>query len=197
MRDEEFDYTLRARYNECDVVQAYALDMIDVLAEKVPKNVYCVLGTLHRSLLPFVAFISAVISHGIGITSLDIYESEDIDDGSYIMGRGTGDRAGVLSLYRFFPSGTLFDVSPASEKVTLRRECELRACKTMVHEVLHMFGVDHCVYHLCVMNANVSPYDDDADVIWLCPIDLAKLLLWCGSIDFFIDLNSCTVYRVM
>lgn len=45
----------------------------------------------------------------------------------------------------------------------------------MAHEMMHMFGLDHCVYFLCVMNACVSPNDDDRESIHLCPIDLRKL----------------------
>lgn len=48
--------------------------------------------------------------------------------------------------------------------------------KTMAHEVMHMFGLDHCVYFSCCMNGSVSPDgQDDRDPMWLCPIDLRKL----------------------
>ena len=35
-----------------------------------------------------------------------------------------------------------------------------RACKVMVHEVCHMFGIKHCVYFHCLMNG--SNHDEEA-----------------------------------
>eukprot|EP01128_Nolandella_sp_AFSM9_P003151 TRINITY_DN1365_c0_g1_i1.p1 TRINITY_DN1365_c0_g1~~TRINITY_DN1365_c0_g1_i1.p1 ORF type:complete len:230 (-),score=29.83 TRINITY_DN1365_c0_g1_i1:21-710(-) len=145
--DEQYTYTIQCRSNEHGHPQLYDLDLIDVIAELNPADAYATLG----------------------VTPEDIYEWDDMD--AIIMGRGTGDRAGLLSLYRFF-------APPTGPTLAL-----LRACKTMVHEVMHMFGLDHCVHHLCVMNANVSPDDDDADVLWLCPLDLAKLQIVVTGLD--------------
>ena len=82
------------------------------------------------------------------MTSVDIYEFDD--ESQIVMGRGTGDRVGVLSLYRFDPTKK----SPPKKKPKKRAKRELpsnmteeesslwlmRACKTMVHEMMHMFG---------------------------------------------------------
>jgi len=57
----------------------------------------------------------------------------------------------------------------------LKENSVLEGSKTMLHEMMHMFGLDHCTFYLCVMNANVSPNDSNEDPIHLCPIDLQKL----------------------
>jgi archaemetzincin len=31
---------------------------------------------------------------------------------------------------------------------------QFRACKTMSHEISHMFGVRHCIYFECIMNGS-------------------------------------------
>ncbi|KRX11033.1 hypothetical protein PPERSA_01232 [Pseudocohnilembus persalinus] len=43
---------------------------------------------------------------------------------------------------------------------------------TALHEFLHTFGYDHCVYYDCLMNAG---YDTDNSQLQLCPIDFLKL----------------------
>ncbi|KAF3921101.1 Archaemetzincin-2 [Arthrobotrys entomopaga] len=50
-----------------------------------------------------------------------------------------------------------------------------RVCKTASHELLHCFGVDHCVYYACAMQGTASIIEDTRQPFYLCPIDQAKL----------------------
>ncbi|KAF3186756.1 hypothetical protein TWF788_002978 [Orbilia oligospora] len=50
-----------------------------------------------------------------------------------------------------------------------------RLCKTASHELLHCFGLDHCVYYACMMQGTTSILEDTRQPFYLCPIDHAKL----------------------
>lgn len=51
-----------------------------------------------------------------------------------------------------------------------------RLCQTASHELGHCFGMDHCVYYACVMQATASLPEDVRQPPYLCPVDLAKIL---------------------
>lgn len=159
--------------NEFGDKRVNVLSVMDYLYENIPPTAYCVLA----------------------ITNWDIYEVAK--DANPIMGRGSGDRVGLLSLYRFNPllhlkskpsrtsnkkkgdsiTETTEEVQKSEEIEKLNSRWLLPACKTLAHESMHMFGLDHCTHFMCVMNANVSPWDDGKDPIHLCPVCLRKLHL--------------------
>lgn len=163
------DFKVATSPNEFGEKRLSVLSVMDYLFENLPASAYCVLA----------------------ITDLDIYEDASLRGGSAIMGRGSGDRVGILSLYRFDPNlsakipvkrgskakAATIDLT-ADEIVPTEQSLAkwmLPACKTLAHESMHMFGLDHCTHFLCVMNANVSPLDDGKDPIHLCPVCLRKL----------------------
>ena len=47
-----------------------------------------------------------------------------------------------------------------------------KSCKTMAHEVTHIFGLRHCIYYSCIMNGNNGT---EFAPLHLCPICLRKL----------------------
>lgn len=63
----------------------------------------------------------------------------------------------------------------AAEMVASRVEYERRAGKLLVHELMHIYGVDHCVYHACVMNGTGHLVEDFSAPSHLCPVDLRKM----------------------
>jgi archaemetzincin len=172
LKSKKYNFPIASRVNEYGHQQLFDLDILNVLTEFVEKEAYCVLALM----------------------DYDIYEWDDTE--SIIMGRGTGDRVGLLSFYRF---NQLLDKLPKTKKnsktkANAKKNKEfninesicidennefsllpkyidmLAASKTMVHETMHMFGLDHCGYYHCVMNANVSPDDSSID-----PIHLSQL----------------------
>ena len=56
-----------------------------------------------------------------------------------------------------------------------------RVCQTASHELGHCFGIDHCVYYACVMQATASLAEDVRQPPYLCPVDLAKMLRATGA----------------
>ncbi|TVY48475.1 Archaemetzincin [Lachnellula occidentalis] len=56
-----------------------------------------------------------------------------------------------------------------------------RACRTAAHELGHCFGIAHCVYYACSMQGTASIIEDARQPMYLCPIDLAKVLNATGA----------------
>jgi len=130
-------------------------DVIDCLKLDISKDSYCLMG----------------------ITTIDLYPSKKWN---FVYGIAHPDeRVGLFSFARhdphFFdlwtPNKELnFDFTEEDKKLYL-----LRSMKTLVHEVLHLFMVDHCIEFQCVMNGSNSDQESDRSPIFLCPIDLHKL----------------------
>jgi archaemetzincin len=51
------------------------------------------------------------------------------------------------------------------EKILMRNSCDV-----MVHEIGHMFGVEHCIYYECTMNGSNSYSECTRDIRFLCPV---------------------------
>ena len=51
-----------------------------------------------------------------------------------------------------------------------------RICRTASHELGHCFGIGHCAYYACVMQSSASLAEDARQPMYLCPVDLAKVL---------------------
>ena len=56
-----------------------------------------------------------------------------------------------------------------------------RVCRTASHELGHCFGIEHCVYYACVMQSSASLAEDARQPLYLCPVDLAKLVHATGA----------------
>jgi archaemetzincin len=85
-------------------------------------------------------------------------------------------RVGVQSLLRYDPS---FDGDTLALPGTALR----RGLKIVSHEVGHMFGIAHCVHHLCVMNGINHTVELDRSPMHLCRVCLRKLQLVVGDLD--------------
>jgi len=79
-------------------------------------------------------------------------------------------RVGVWSLARYFPQFWRQEPTPERMRQALRR-----ACKVVVHEAGHAFGLEHCIYFQCNMNGSNSLAETDRQPLRLCPVCLKKL----------------------
>ena len=78
-----------------------------------------------------------------------------------MLGRAVGhDQTCIFTLYN------LKNQSTTKSKVAAQKSL----LNTAVHEVMHIFGMDHCSFFKCAMNAGGT-----FDTLSLCPICLAKL----------------------
>lgn len=69
---------------------------------------------------------------------------------------------------------------PIPQSAASKRELLRRASKLRVHEILHVYQVDHCIYYKCLMNGTGHLVEDFASPAHLCGIDLRKLQYRCG-----------------
>jgi len=54
----------------------------------------------------------------------------------------------------------------------------LRRCgMVLCHEIMHLFGIKHCVYACCLMNGSNSLEESESRPFAACPVDLRKLQL--------------------
>jgi archaemetzincin len=52
---------------------------------------------------------------------------------------------------------------------------QYRGLKTSCHEILHLFGLKHCIYMECLMNGSNLITESDRKPINICPVCLKKL----------------------
>lgn len=125
--------------------QILAEDLQDYLQAHLPDDAYAMLG----------------------LTMADLYPGEGWN---FVYGYASlEDRTGVFSLARYDPRFFDDDAKPRPKLVAER------AFKVMTHEIGHMFGMQHCVHHHCLMNGVNHEGELDAAPPHLCPVCLRKL----------------------
>ncbi|KAL4228822.1 Archaelysin metallopeptidase 2 [Mactra antiquata] len=138
-----------------DIYQAHAGNILDKLDINVPRDAFCVAG----------------------ITMCDLYPKEEWN---FVFGlaRSPG-KTGVYSLARYlsnFGEGSFTEINLDRDPLST---ILVRACKTMCHEMGHMFGLRHCIHFDCLMNGSNHLDESDSRPSFLCPICLRKLQYVC------------------
>ncbi|XP_061160559.1 arylsulfatase G-like isoform X1 [Syngnathus typhle] len=143
-------------------------DLLQFLCKRKPKDAFCVVGITMIDLYPrdswnFV-FGQASLHKGIGVFSFARY-----DDNFY-----SKNYSGRVKKQCQVKQGdySAFDghYTPPITSTLL-----LRSCKTMTHEIGHMFGMRHCQWLSCVMQGSNHLEESDRRPLELCPICLRKL----------------------
>ena len=70
----------------------------------------------------------------------------------------------------------------------------LNTLQVMTHEIGHMFGIKHCVYHNCAMNGSNHLAESDRRAASLCPICLRKLQV--GFLGPTVYMQSATSFTL-
>jgi archaemetzincin len=117
----------------------------------------------------------------IVVTMVDIYPSPEWN---FVYGEASPDEG--IGIYSFARLDPLF---PHSSPETLQQPCTKeeqvlilkRAVSTYVHEVMHLFGLKHCIYYLCLMNGTNCESEMDGQLLYLCPVCLKKMYLLFGQ----------------
>lgn len=107
----------------------------------------------------------------IAFTTSDLWPGEGWN---FVFGQASiDDRVGVWSVYR--------NGNPQKSEEDFKL-CLLRTLKTGTHELGHMFGMHHCPYFESAMNGSNHRMESDRRPLYLCPVDLAKLM-WNLDVD--------------
>ncbi|CAF1400003.1 unnamed protein product, partial [Didymodactylos carnosus] len=146
--------TMKRRINEWTKQEQYLVsDLLDYLNEMKSKR------NMRKELVC------------IGVTMSDIYPGENWNFvyGQAMMTEGYG----VYSFARFdplFPYKTInIELTDEHRIIILRR-----AIKVFIHELMHLFGLHHCIYYLCLMNGANHEKEMDQQPLYLCPVCLRK-----------------------
>jgi archaemetzincin len=105
----------------------------------------------------------------VGFTEKDLF----VKGMNFVFGLGSHElRVGVYSLNRYS-----INYSGAPKNPLLRRSLNVA-----VHELGHIFNMEHCIYYRCVMNGSNSLQEADKRPMHLCPICLKKVK-WYFELD--------------
>lgn len=143
-------------------------DLLRFLGNRKPKDAFCIVGITMIDLYPkdswnFV-FGQASLSMGMGVFSFARY-----DDNFY-----SRNYAGRLKK-RLQPKQGDYSVFDGYYTPPITSTLLLRSCKTMTHEIGHMFGIKHCQWLTCVMQGSNHLEESDRRPLDFCPICLRKL----------------------
>ncbi|XP_023444836.2 archaemetzincin-2 [Dasypus novemcinctus] len=149
-------------------LQIHAGDILKFLKKKKPGNAFCVVGITMIDLYPrdswnFV-FGQASLTDGVGIFSFARYGSDFYS--SHYGGKVKKFRKTSSSDYSVFDNYYI----PEITSILL-----LRSCKTLTHEIGHIFGLRHCQWLSCLMQGSNHLEEADCRPLNLCPICLRKL----------------------
>ncbi|XP_028991206.1 archaemetzincin-2 isoform X2 [Betta splendens] len=149
-------------------------DLLQFLGKQKPEDAFCIVGITMIDLYPkdswnFV-FGQASLNRGIGVFSFARY-----DDNFY-----SRNYAGRLQT-QLQPKPGHYSVFDGYYTPPITSTLLLRSCKTMTHEIGHMFGIKHCQWLSCVMQGSNHLEESDRRPLDFCPICLRKLQV---SINF-------------
>ena len=108
----------------------------------------------------------------IAVTMVDIYPEPGWN---FVFGLASEeDGIGVYSFARLDPLFPIETTPPAcaeEERLLILK----RGTGVFIHEIIHLFGLDHCIYYLCMMNGGETLEEIDGQPLYLCPICLRKM----------------------
>ncbi|UJR20317.1 hypothetical protein I4U23_023448 [Adineta vaga] len=120
----------------------------------------------------------------IGVTMTDIYPRPEWN---FVYGSASiDDGIGIYSFARFDPlfphtsSDSMLQPCTEQERILILK----RAVGTYLHEVIHLFGLEHCIYYTCLMNGANCEDEMDSQLLYLCPICLKKMYLSFVKVNF-------------
>ena len=143
---------------------------------------------------PVISILSYIVpSDAFCLCAVTMEDLYDGDEDSFVSGMAAGrSHVGVFSFARYTVD-SMKDITPTEceglqlhpksvrstrgkraamikDKILLRR-----SCKTLSHEIGHLFGIGHCVYYNCIMNGSGHLLEDFAQSMHFCPVDLRKI----------------------
>ncbi|XP_017338763.1 archaemetzincin-2 isoform X1 [Ictalurus punctatus] len=149
-------------------LQLHAGDLLAFLKQRKPKDAFCIVGITMIDLYPkdswnFV-FGQASLTEGMGVFSFARYD-DDFYKRSYAgrLKKAIKLKPGDYSVFQGY-------YTPPISSILL-----LRSCKTLTHEIGHIFGIKHCQWLQCVMQGSNHLEESDRRPLDLCPICLRKL----------------------
>ncbi|XP_033896154.2 archaemetzincin-2 [Acipenser ruthenus] len=149
-------------------LQIHAGDLLHYLKKRKPRDAFCIVGITMIDLYPkdswnFV-FGQASLTEGMGIFSFARY-----DDNFY-----SRNYKGRLQKTKKLTPGD-YSLFSGCYTPPITSTLLYRSCKTLTHEIGHIFGLKHCQWLRCVMQGSNHLEESDRRPLDLCPICVRKL----------------------
>jgi len=159
------DYRFTSRINQLTGNrQILTSDVLARLQQNLPTDAFCVLA----------------------ITMEDLYPDPTWN---FVFGQASSrERVGIFSFARYDPAFYGEKRDQDFQEILLRR-----SCKVLVHEMGHMFSLQHCIFFKCVLNGSNHLRESDSRPLTLCPVCLRKLQF---SIGFDVVDRYGSLFRV-
>jgi archaemetzincin len=108
----------------------------------------------------------------IAVTMVDIYPEPGWN---FVFGLAAEDDG--IGVYSFARMDPLFPIEITPPECTEEEQLLVlkRGIGVFIHEIIHLFGFEHCIYYLCMMNGGESLEEIDGQPLYLCPICLRKM----------------------
>mmetsp|Transcript_22784 Transcript_22784/g.26793 ORF Transcript_22784/g.26793 Transcript_22784/m.26793 type:complete len:548 (-) Transcript_22784:101-1744(-) len=159
------------------------------------KDCFCVMGITMEDLYscPSDLFVAGMAAGGsnVAVFSFHRYHPRLKMSPEFWYDFGYTSKVSDYSYYEDAPkkrpktSPTPYDTTTTSSSSSSLSSCNnphesnsillLRAAKLMVHELMHIYGIDHCKHYQCIMNGTGHLVEDFKAPMALCPIDLRKM----------------------
>ncbi|XP_068118695.1 archaemetzincin-2 isoform X2 [Hyperolius riggenbachi] len=148
-------------------LQIHTGDLLRYLKKIKPSDAFCIVGATMIDLYPqdswnFV-FGTASLTEGVGVFSFARYDDDFYTSG--YKGRVWGNK----------PAQGDYSVFNGYYTPPITSNLLMRSCKTLTHEIGHIFGLRHCQWLHCVMQGSNHLEESDRRPLDLCPICLRKL----------------------
>ncbi|CAH2291966.1 archaemetzincin-2 isoform X1 [Pelobates cultripes] len=149
-------------------LQIHAGDLLKYLKQVKPDDALCIVGATMIDLYPrdswnFV-FGTASLTEGVGVFSFARYD-DDFYSPRY--------KGRLKQRVKLADEG--YSVFDKSYTPPITSPLLIRSCKTLTHEIGHMFGIHHCQWLQCVMQGSNHLEESDRRPLDLCPVCLRKL----------------------
>eukprot|EP00475_Leptophrys_vorax_P002291 TRINITY_DN11289_c0_g1_i1.p1 TRINITY_DN11289_c0_g1~~TRINITY_DN11289_c0_g1_i1.p1 ORF type:complete len:196 (+),score=39.71 TRINITY_DN11289_c0_g1_i1:506-1093(+) len=154
------EYYITARERKGIGLQLLTEDVFKMLVELNPKDGFCT----------------------VAATMIDLYPGESWN---FVFGQAHLEtKTGVFSFVRYHPNfgrNVIVDDVPLSGEQ--KNLLTVLGCKILVHEILHLFYLRHCVYFECLINGANNQDEATRHPLYICPVCLHKLIIQNRAFD--------------
>ncbi len=172
------NYPIEIRMNvDTNKIQFSSNEILRILSGEIPENAYCLIAFTDQDLFndPFKSSASLEYKDKGGQSQIDKTSFNYCYGNSNIK-----KRVGVFSFARYDPLFYVKNLKSDSEKQQEKLMKYFfilfkRACKVMVKEITHMFGIKNCIFYSCNLNGFNSMEEFDRRPLEICPVCLRKL----------------------
>jgi archaemetzincin len=164
------NYSIEVRIYDENKIQLSANQILSVLYSELPDDAYCLVGFTAKDLFN---------DHNV-IKARDYIYNRKNTGKNFCYGLSSlKNRVSVFTFARYDPLFyvTIKKDSEKEQEFMLRYYFVWlkRACKVIVNDILHLFGLKNCTFFRCILNGFNTMDEFDKRPLELCPICLRKL----------------------